>query len=1168
MGGIPRTFGAFGMLSRSTFTSPNTVLRIPGSALTGATNHYQALIAAAGGDLTAVDRLRGFAVSPFEGGSALFRVNDAGMAIGSPLVTGVKVSVRKWAPPGVDKKYHQTIKETGYISEMMGGSKITGAVNAAGEYAANDFQFFVSKASGEINISGALRSGLEDVMNVDKLEASINARMTPNIHQGLRDLGVVGKSMSERYMRVLDQPLEFIEELMHGGPGGSGGLLGKGIESKPYGYLKNLLGTGGDYSGSMSDMWARHAGKLAVATIGAAAVYQAGSMITNLFADKNLAQVGGEVIGAGERVFSRLSDLTGLTALNQYQEKEAEGSGSLLGVLAFPLSGYITGHVAASVTTRASGVDDMPWRVARTEAYEVPEALRKLDDIPVVGKYFSGMKTRGAAFAAIGAAIGGALSLPFLLGSLGSSETYDEVVAKQRGETEVAVRKGAGWEMGRTDFEGEGIQYYRPGWFRRLQDDAFGDLQFGDLADKPLTRLMKGITDPYWREKEFYEDRPYAITGPDVTGMGPLGTLWGMTIGRVLKNPAYMHTEEASAGGYNGMGRGEIAQYGSDVSDVPDSALGGLGPQAVASPYGAAFSAGELAYKATEAAGLPGFAYTAIKKAITGEADIGTEAPVLASFAEMGSIRDNFWDLNIGGGYGTTEGFRRLVPNERFQLQKINNIKNTMPDWLPGPEYYRDLQHGDPYAAIPEGEYRLPGSGYASRFKELEGIDPADYPLIHQYKILADVAQHSKQFKDVSKEIKGLADSNALNDSELAIYRGTQAQLENRDGRGDFADDTGLVGSYWSALKKVGRMNPVEHLLPISPVHKFSGRLDAISEYEDKMVYSTASPDWGSPIEDFIRPALNNAARMAGFEGIPGHVQERRDLVDYFDKVEYTKYKKLENAARSEGEGGAAHAYARKAQSTMFGADPYGNTEAVMRLLPREEKQFFRDFLATSDPSQKKRIMKLVPKYTKKFYTAQWQKQVYASLAAKGDLSSEEQLAVTQIEAARALEGQGTSMGEWRDYQSAVKAGTTRENSFPDYIRAQKVGRYFEDESPLPAPPTDWLGYHPGVSSDRVKLKVVQELGKDFHDFGLWEDDVAAARREPYLDSAARELMAGNSADRDEITRSLRAANMTDLDVEVVRTGGSRTRIVFDVGANRTGELQSQLEKQGIRYGV
>ena len=810
----------------------------------------------------------------------------------------------------------------------------------------------------------------------------------------------------------------------------------------------------------------------------------------------------------------------------------------------------------------------MPWRAARQEIYEVPEALKKLDAIPGIGKHFSGLKTRGGAFAAIGAAIGGALSLPFLLGSLGSSESYDEVVDKQRGETEVAVRKGAGWEMGRSDFEGEEVQYYRPGWFRRLQDDAFGDLQFGDLADKPLSRILKSVTDPYWREKEFYHDRPYAITGPDTTGMGPLGTLWGMTIGRVLKNPAYMHAEEASAGGYSGMGEGAVAQFGSDVSDSPDIALGGLGPQSVASPYGATFSAGELVYKATEAAGLPGFAYTAIKKAITGDQDIGTETPVLASFSEMGSLRDNFWDLNVGGAYGTSEGLRRLIPNERFQLQKVNNIKNNMPDWLPGAEYYKDLQHGDPYSSMPEGEYRLPGTGYASRFKELEGVNPADYPLIHRYKILADVAQHSKQFKDVSKEVKSLADSNSLTEREQTIYQGTQAQLENRDGRGDFASDDGLIGGYWSALKKVGRMNPVEHIIPIAPVHKFSGRLDAISEYQDKMVYSNASPDWGSPIEDFIKPAINNAGRLVGFDGVPSHVQERRDLIDFFDKVEYTKYKKLENAARAEGEGGAAHAYARKAQSTMFGADPYGNTEAVMRLLPREEKAFFRDFLAESDPSQKKKIMKLVPKHTKKFYKAQWQKQIYAGLAAKGDLSSEEQLAVTQIEAARALEGQGTSMAEWGDYQSKVKAGTTRENSFPDFIRAQRVGQYFEDEAPLPAPPTDWLGYHPGVSSDRVKLKVVQSLGKDFHDFGLWEDDVAAARREPYLDSAARELMAGNSEDRDNITRSLRAMNMTDLDVEVVRTGGNKTRIVFDVGADRTGELNSQLEKQGIRYGV
>ena len=38
-----------------------------------------------------------------------------------------------------------------------------------------------------------------------------------------------------------------------------------------------------------------------------------------------------------------------------------------------------------------------------------------------------------------------------------------------------------------------------------------------------------------------------------------------------------------------------------------------------------------------------------------------------------------------------------------------NPIKNDMPSWMPGSNYFIDFQHGDPYSKVPEGEMRLPG---------------------------------------------------------------------------------------------------------------------------------------------------------------------------------------------------------------------------------------------------------------------------------------------------------------------------------------------------------------------------------------------------------------------------------------------------------------------------
>ena len=530
---------------------------------------------------------------------------------------------------------------------------------------------------------------------------------------------------------------------------------------------------------------------------------------------------------------------------------------------------------------------------------------------------------------------------------------------------------------------------------------------------------------------------------------------------------------------------------------------------------------------------------------------------------------DTVYDLTIEGiHYYTadgirvhnTEALRRFIPKERFQLDKVNPIRNEMPSWMPGPENYIDFTHGDPYQAVQEGEYRLPGSGYESRFKELAGVSPEDYPDIHKYRILGDIAPFSEQFKDVSKKVEGLASSGKLSEKDMALYEGTKAELQERSQKIKFREEPeSLIGKYWAGITKAGRMNPVEHLLPISPVHKFAGPVDAITEYEDRNLYSTRTPSWDSPMEDFIKPALYNAAHALGYEGVPDSVQEKRDLTEYFDKLEYTKYKRLEANARGQGEGRAAFAYARKAEYTMFGADPYMDMDTVKKVLPREELPFFEQFVSSDSTEEKGRILEMVPKYTRKFYTAQWQKQIYAGLAAKGDLTSDEEMAVSAIESSRAMEGEATNTNTWNEYIGKVGGEAVRSNTFPDYIRAKKLESYF-DESPFDAPKADWIGYDPAVTMDDVKLKVVQAQGLDFHDFDLWESDIHSAARKPYLNEAASDLMSPTIM-REDILQSLTALRMNDLNVEIVPTTGDQTRFTLDVGTNRRKELDREMQR-------
>lgn len=1196
-GGIGRTFGAFGLLTRHMLDSPDSVLRIPASALDGAESHFESFL---GRKLSPEEKVWGFQRSAFteadleqyvrsraaslqitlddtEVAEEVKRLISSGEAtpgkmpglfkmgpqdtVGELVSPNVHLGVRRWSPkqdvinPVTGMPKHQEIiRDMDILTELSGGRPVAHT---------NQHPYLPYKTPERLQLAGASRDFVSNFVAPSKVDDLINKVATPRTKEAFLEGSVMAKKMSERYLRMMDQPLEALEDLI-----GKGRLLDSAKDSKGYQFLKNIFGTGGDYSGTAMDLWARHAKRIAPIALGLMGAYEVGSRITEAVSDKSLAQVGGSAIGAGQRLLTKLSDITGLTSLNKYQEREAEGSHRLLGVAAFPFAGYLGGRVVASMANPVlAEPGKMAWTAAREETHQLPKFIQSIGEkIPFLGDMKAPM-TRGMKFGITGAVIGGALSAPFLLGSLGSNQSYDELVAEQRGETEVAVKKGRFWEMGRTDWEGEQTQYYRPGWFARMNDAPTDELQFGDYADRPVTRMVKGLIDPYWREKESYYERPYPITGPDTTSFGPLGTLWGATIGRVLKPPKIMHEDEISTGGRQGVSSGEVIQFGRNVSEAPSDSLGGLGPPTATSPYSTGFLGGEMAYKATEAAGLPGFVASSVKKAITGTQDFGVDQPVLASAADVGSIRDRFWDMNIGGGFLTTEAFRRFAPAERFELQKVNPVKNEMPSWMPGLNNFIDFTHGDPYSAIPEGEYRLPGTGYASRFKELEGVNPEDYPDIHKYKILGDIAPFSSEFKDVSKKMDQLASNNKMSEQDRMLYDSTKYQIEEKKRKVDFRDEPkGIIGNYWAGLVKAGRMNPVEHLLPISPIHKFAGPTDAITEYEDRNLYSTRSPSWDSPIDDFIKPALNNAAHSLGFEGIPRDVQEKRDLTEYFDKVEYMKNKRLEANARGQGQGRAAYAFARKAEYTMYGADPYADLETVKRVLPKDEAPFFEEFLSKTDPEEKGRILEMVPTYTKKFYTAQWQKQIYASLAAKGNLNSDERQAITAIESARATEGQAASTADWNDYIGAVKSGNIRENTFPDYIRAKNLEPYFREASPLAAPQADWIGYDPSVSVNDVKLKVVQNLGKDFHDFNLWESDVSSAARKPYLDDAANPLLNESpNIIREDILQSLTSIKMNDLSVDIAPNTGTKNRIVLDAKTDRRPEIDRELKRAGLR---
>ena len=128
-----------------------------------------------------------------------------------------------------------------------------------------------------------------------------------------------------------------------------------------------------------------------------------------------------------------------------------------------------------------------------------------------------------------------------------------------------------------------------------------------------------------------------------------------------------------------------------------------------------------------------------------------------ANAGEMTSFSRGFWDANIGGlGSGFMEITRRFFPNTDKSRVSYNPLRNNMPDWIPDTYHY-----GDPYVQIPKGEMRLPGKGYEAMY-DLHPDEFGEYGAFDRYKILADIAPNSTEFK----KWKNIA-KNTVTDPEL-----------------------------------------------------------------------------------------------------------------------------------------------------------------------------------------------------------------------------------------------------------------------------------------------------------------------------------------------------------------------------------------------------------------
>lgn len=341
------------------------------------------------------------------------------------------------------------------------------------------------------------------------------------------------------------------------------------------------------------------------------------------------------------------------------------------------------------------------------------------------------------------------------VGLLGTEETPEELEAIYSGEQEVPVRKGRWWTFGRSEFEGEHIQYFRPHFLARLKDRLYQKGIWEDEEEKwahdpwlnPIKALFGSDDWKYHYEIKHQYDRPAPMTstyGEDIPFIGPLVAA---TFGQLFKPRKLVRPEEWH---YGDDKFGHLPSVKEEEN--PSYALGGLGPGSPVSPDDPKQMLNKLTYERREATGLVGFLGSVISKNVLGREE---PFPHMTEIETMGKETGSeywFWKhLNLGDPGGLTEVTRRFIPTTPSHWDQYNPLSNTMPSWLPD-----DFKHGNPFSKVPEAEFRLPGAGFEARYPELKGTDPEKYPLPYKAKILCldeDTIIHTKKGITKIKEI-------------------------------------------------------------------------------------------------------------------------------------------------------------------------------------------------------------------------------------------------------------------------------------------------------------------------------------------------------------------------------------------------------------------------------
>ncbi len=972
------------------------------------------------------------------------------------------------------------------------------------------------------NNSGFYKTGFSDMPAVGIISGKTKQEMYGSWARAY------GRLSLEPGYKIFDNPLEFLSEFIDK-TGAKSNQTWNNIKDK---FKLNLFG--GDYTGSTFETMYR-GGKniIGKSALAAAAFYTADSFSKNFapessgYSEGIIQGIATTAVNARINFAERWSD--NFQEYKEEQEFLAPGSTDLTTLIGFPLAGAMLGGTLAygnrvKNTIMASSAAEYSDVLIKANAESIFEPLSKIG---------FNVKTTNVKKWAIGGAILGALpALPYLPGALIGTSSQ-QLTEEYSGSKEVAVKANRWWGSGSYEFEGTKVKYFRPNWYASMMSNAEDNSLYGSEENKdalnPLLNPFGYLRNPYQLEQLNSEDRPYPVWGMDVSYGSFFGKMFEKTVGAIIKpdliNPELENYTSSENVGPDGSGGNGITKFGNISSNRtegnPNGSISvvnkvsrkekelidsGLMSAPESPSYDPTKEAVSSIYKAgTEFAGLKGWIFSLVGDSVG--LDLEDPGLQLARSGEQTNLARQIKDMNLGGMVGLTESQRRFIPTSAGSLYgRSNPIKNNMPSWLPSDpdDYFIDFSIGNPYTKIEQGEIRLPGRGYASIHKELEGVDPENYSDIYKYKILSDVALGSNQYYDLKNKMERKFESGNMSEQEASIFTQTRDQLYEKSIQKNFSEyrtDVDLEGfsglsklksKFWE-LASHNAENPLESSTFFRPAGKFIHQRSSVEDYEKSQLGGSDVAMWTNPYSHFLKPTFNKTIQTVDKSFVPSEVQEKRNTNEYFQALDYLKWSRLYKQALSTGDNDLANQYKNKANSNLFGArasnlaSDIDVTRAYMSF-EESDKPYFAAFSNATDEEERDQIVKMLPGKEAEIISKIWaRKDAISESIEDGESPSDEINRIINQEQ-KDLISQNRNM-----YNAYNKSQDKRSMTFAEYLSEQEATAIVNSTTGMPS--DNFVGWDPRIDMDDIKLRTLMIGKEDVREYGFWQSDEERLKR-------------------------------------------------------------------------